>query len=420
MASPELAAWLDWLERLHPVEIDLGLERTAHVAQRMGLDRPRVPVFTVAGTNGKGSVCAMLEAVLDAAGHRVGRYTSPHLVRYNERVRVAGAEAGDEALCEAFRAVEAARGDTSLTYFEFGTLAALHHFARSRADVLVLEVGLGGRLDATNVIDADVGVVTSIGLDHAEWLGTDIDGIAREKAGIARRGRPLVCAMAEPPDGLLAAAADRGAVPWRRGRAFDLAADPASGRWCWQGASVGHEGLPEPALAGGYQVDNAAAALAALEATGRLPAREAIVRGLAAAVVRGRFERHEVGGVEVILDVAHNPAAAEVLAATLAARPVTGRTLAVLGMYRDKDADGVAAALAPVVDGWYATGLAGARGRDAVSLADALRRAGAAIATTAENPRAAYDAALGAAGPGDRVLVAGSFATVADVSGLFL
>ena len=357
MTPATLDEWLARIERLHPSAVDLGLERTARVARRLGLERPSVPVFTVAGTNGKGSVCALLEAVLHAAGYRVGRYTSPHLVRYNERVRVGGIEAPDAELCAAFRTVEAARGDTSLTFFEFGTLAALAHFRAQGADVLVLEVGLGGRLDATNVVDADVAVVTSVALDHADWLGDDIDGIAREKAGIARAGRPLVCGTSGPPSGLLARAEEVGAALWLRGRDFDGVRASGADTWDWHDRRHARAGLPLPALAGGYQVDNAVTALAALAAGGLLPDDASIARGLRAVRVQGRFECHVVDGVEVILDVAHNPAAAAVLAGALRERPGQGRTLAVLGMYRDKDAAGVATALAPVVTAWYAAGL---------------------------------------------------------------
>lgn len=420
MRFHSLADWLEWIEGLHPVAIDPGLERTAAVARTMGLDRPGVPVITVAGTNGKGSVCALLESILAADGYRVGLYTSPHLVRFNERIRVGGAEAGDAALCAAFDAVDRARGDTSLTYFEFATLAALAHFHAQSADFLVLEVGLGGRLDATNIIDADVAVVASVDRDHVEWLGSDLDGIAREKAGIARAGRPLVCGMREPPAGLRAQAREIGAALHLRGTGFDTepAGDP--GCWTWHGFGQRRSMLPEPALTGGYQRDNAALALAALAAMDRLPATDAIATGLRSVTVRGRFECHDVNGVEVILDVAHNPAAATALAATLDDRPCRGRTLAVLGMYRDKEIDRVIAALRAGVDCWYPVGLPLPRGLGGDETAGVLHGGGVEVATTATDPIAGYDRALAVAAPGDRIVVLGSFATVAPVSGLFL
>lgn len=415
-----LADWLEWIEGLHPVAIDPGLGRTAAVARTMGLDRPGVPVITVAGTNGKGSVCALLESILAADGCRVGLYTSPHLARFNERIRVGGVEAGDEALCEAFDAVDRVRGDTSLTYFEFATLAALAHFRAEAADILVLEVGLGGRLDATNIIDADVAVVASIDRDHVEWLGSDPDGIAREKAGIARTGRPLVCGMREPPAGLRSHAGEIGAELHFRGPGFETRAAENPGYWAWHGFGQTRSMLPEPALTGGYQRDNAALALAALAAMDRLPATDAIAAGLRSVTVRGRFECHEVNGVEVILDVAHNPAAAAALAATLDDRPCRGRTLAVLGMYRDKEIDRVIAALRAGVECWYPVGLPLPRGLGGDETAGVLHRVGVETAPAASDPIAGYHTALAAATPGDRVVVLGSFATVAPVSGLFL
>lgn len=415
-----LAGWLEWIEGVHPVAIDPGLGRTASVARAMGLDHPGIPVITVAGTNGKGSVCALLESILAADGYRVGLYTSPHLVRFNERIRVGGAEAGDEALCEAFEAVDRARADTTLTYFEFATLAALAHFRAQAADILVLEVGLGGRLDATNIIDADVSVVASIDRDHTEWLGSDIDGIAREKAGIARPDRPLVCGMRQPPAGLHARAGEIGAVLCCRGAGFDAWPEGDPTCWTWQGFGQTRSTLPAPALTGGYQRDNAALALAALAAMDRLPATTAIAKGLRAATVRGRFECHDVNGVEVILDVAHNPAAAGALAAALDERPCGGRTLAVLGMYRDKEIDRVIAALRPRVDCWYPVGLPLPRGLGGDEVAGLLHGGNVEVVNKASDPIAGYRAALAASAPGDRVVVLGSFATVAPVSGLFL
>ncbi|MDX1609752.1 MAG: bifunctional tetrahydrofolate synthase/dihydrofolate synthase, partial [Halofilum sp. (in: g-proteobacteria)] len=398
-----------------PTAIDLGLERVAAVAARLGVTVPRARVITVAGTNGKGSVCGLLEAMLRAAGYPAGVYTSPHLLRFNERIRIAGREADDPDLCAAFERVEAARGDTTLTYFEFGTLAAFDLFNRAGADPWVLEVGLGGRLDATNAVDADVAVVTSVGLDHVEWLGADRDRIGREKAGIGRRARPLVVGDPEPPAGLLEAATELGAVVGRLGDDFDYTL--AGDRWDWVGPDAALAGLPLPALAGGYQVRNAATALAALRGCGLDLPRAAIEAGLSAAVVPGRFQVH-AGAVETILDVAHNPDAAAMLAVTLHERPCAGRTLAVIAMYGDKDAAGVIARLAPAVDGWCVAGLAGPRAREADTLARIVEAHGLDLWLQAPDPVRAWRDARGLARPGDRLVVLGSFATVAAVAPL--
>jgi len=408
----DLPSWLAWLEGLHPSAIDLGLERVGRVARTMGVDRIAAPVLTVAGTNGKGSVCEFLASILAADGNRVGLYTSPHLARFNERVRVDGREAEDERLCEAFARVDACRGDTSLTYFEFGTLAALEVFARAEVDAVVLEVGLGGRLDATNVVSADVAVVTSIGLDHAEWLGRDLAVIAREKAGIGRYGRPLVSGEAEPPAALGETAAELGANLWLPDREYRWLRH--GDHWDWYGPGMSWTGLPLPALEGGYQVRNAATALAALAAAGRRPGHATVADGLKRARIPGRFEVI-AGRPETILDVAHNPAAAVTLAQALGERHCAGRTLAVLGMYRDKDAGGVVDALRACVDAWFVAGIPGERGRSARDLAALVSARASAAPNVSADPTAAYRAACAAARAGDRVVVLGSFVTVGAV-----
>lgn len=408
-----LAQWLDRIERLHPAEIELGLERVGRVACALGVTTPAARVITVAGTNGKGSVCCLLESILTAAGHRVGLYTSPHLQRFNERIRIDGVEADDNAIREAFERIERARGSTSLTYFEFGTLAALDLFMRAGLDVWVLEVGLGGRLDATNVIDADVAVVTSVGIDHVEWLGDDRDDVGREKAGIARRGRPIIIGDVAPPEGLLTAVERAGAEPVRIGEVFDCTLEGAG--WNWVGPDGGHSGLPLPALAGGYQVRNAAIALAALYHAGIPCQRRALEQGLRDANVPGRFQILP-GPVETILDVAHNPDAAATLAAALHERTCGGRTLAVIAMYADKDADGVIGHLAEVVDGWCVAALHGPRGRDAASLAEIVHRLELDLWLEAAEPLAAWRGARELAMAGDRIVVLGSFVTVAQVA----
>ena len=416
-ASQDLSGWLAYIERQHPQSIALGLERVARVGEAMGL-APGVPVITVGGTNGKGSTCAMLEAMLTAAGYRVGLYTSPHLQRYNERVRIAGREADDAALAAAFARVEAARRDgadnTHLTYFEFGTLAAVDLFLRSGVDVLVLEVGLGGRLDAVNIFGADCAVVSSVGMDHMDYLGATREAIAYEKAGIFRGGKPAVIAEPAPPASMLAHAQQIGAKPLLIGRDFGYEA--AGPSWNYRGVGGHRPGLPRPALFGAVQLRNACAALAALDAlAARLPLeRAALERGLASARLAGRFEQI-AGRPPLLLDVAHNPQAAEVLAQNLAETGGGARTLGVFGMLRDKDIAAVATILCPHVDRWFVCALPPPRGASAAELTHALQSAGASDVRAFENPALAYAAACSAASGNDRIAAFGSFYTVADV-----
>ncbi len=403
--------WLDYQLGVHLRGVDLGLGRVGEVWRRLGAPRPAPVVITVAGTNGKGSTVAFLEAMLAAGGYRVAAYTSPHVLAYNERVRIAGVDADDAALIAAFERIEAARGDVPLTYFEFGTLAALLLFADAALDVAVLEVGLGGRLDAVNLVDADVAVVTTIALDHQDWLGNDRDSIGREKAGIARAGRPLIVADTDPPQGLLQAAAGQGAQVIRAG--IDYGVEPAGERWHWNGAGGSRLTLPAPQLAAACQPANAAAAIAALQALReRLPLPEqAFVRGVAEARVRARLQRIPVGAGELVIDVAHNPQAAEVLAAWLAAQPARD-TVAVFGALVDKDAAGMLVPLAPQIAEWELVDLAreSERGRDLASLTAALdaalgpvpRRGWAEVA-------AALDMLLPRLQAGARVIAFGSF-----------
>jgi len=405
--------WLQYVERQHPQAIALGLERIEAVRARMGLAFD-CPVVTVGGTNGKGSTCAMLEAILRAAGYRTGLYTSPHLLRYNERVRIAGAEAADEALAEGFAAVEAARGEVPLTYFEFGTLAAAWLFAREKPDALVLEVGLGGRLDAVNVFDADCAVLTSIGIDHVDYLGGTREAIGREKAGIFRAGRPAVVADPQPPQSVLEAAAALGARLVLIGRDFRCRADGA--QWVFESPDGRRMTLAHPALRGAMQLRNAGAALAALEALReRLPiGMQDVRRGLAEVTLGGRFQVLP-GRPQVVLDVAHNPEAAGVLASNLGASGFSPETIAVLGMLRDKDIEGVLRAMAARITRWHLATLGGPRGADAETLERALRAAGAAEpASRHPSVAAALAAARAEAGEGDKIVVFGSFLTVAE------
>ena len=407
-----LAGWLEYIERQHPQPIAMGLERVAQVHAAMKVPFA-CPVITVGGTNGKGSTCAMLEAILQAAGYRTGLYSSPHLIRYNERVRVAGVELDDAALAESFEAVEAARGSIPLTYFEFGTLAAFYLFSRERIEALVLEVGLGGRLDAVNLIDADCAVLTSVGIDHIEFLGSTREAIGREKAGIFRAGRPAVVADPDPPATVL----DTGARLLRIDRDFGYVNQGS--QWSWWGPSGKRGGLAHPALRGATQLRNASAAIAALDALReRLPvAMQDVRRGLAEVTLPGRFQVLP-GRPQVILDVAHNPQAASVLAANLADAGFSPQVIAVLGMLKDKDMAGVVRAVAPRVTRWHLASLPGARGASAAELGrvlaqekiDAPRMEHAGVAE-------ALAAARSEADENDKIVVFGSFLTVAGAYG---
>lgn len=409
-----LAQWLRWQETLHVQEIDLGLERCREVAVRLGLGAPPFPVFTVAGTNGKGSSVAMLCSVLAAAGYRVASYTSPHLERYNERIRIDGIEASDAAICEAFARVDAARGDLPLTYFEFGTLAALDIFYRDRPQVAVLEIGLGGRLDAVNMIDPDCALLTAIDIDHVEWLGSERESIGREKAGIFRAHRPAVCADPRPPASVALEASRIGASLHQLGQGFRYEVAGDGWRWFCEPARV--IDMPPMALTGEFQYQNASGVIMALELLqDRLPVSDAAIRaGISQARVPGRFQTGSYRGIPVVLDVAHNPHAARALARNLLAHRPAGRTRAVFGMLRDKDAVGVIECLQPFVDEWLVVSLGGPRGSGADVLAEALAKAGIRDEVTlCEDVPEALALAAERSTTDDSVLVFGSFLTVA-------
>ena len=420
MSEPStLGAWLARLETLHPKPIAMGLERVAEVAARLGV-AIACPVITVAGTNGKGSTCAMLESIARRAGYRTGLYTSPHLVRFNERIRVAGAEVDDATLIAAFGEVDAARSRAPelvpLTYFEFSTVAALSIFAAARLDVLVLEVGLGGRLDAVNIVDADVAVITAIDIDHVEYLGDTREAIGAEKAGIMRAGRVAVCGDEDPPRTLVRHAQDIGAPLWRIGHEYRYRAEGL--QWRYEGPGGARYGLPHPALRGRYQLANAATALAALDAlAARLPMSGGALRdGLVGVELAGRFQVLP-GRPATVLDVAHNPQAARALAATLEAMGRFPRSFAVFGMLADKDVDGVIAALAPRIDVWHVATLPGPRGATGAHLALRLVAAGVAPDNVCVfgDIGEAWRAAAEAASEADRIAAFGSFLTVAAV-----
>jgi len=417
MRFDRLTDWLAWQEQLHPREIELGLERITRVLRRMHLEQPAPLVVSVAGTNGKGSVVAMLETIYGRAGYRVGAYTSPHLLRYNERVRVAARPATDDELMAAFDAVDRARGDTSLTYFEFGTLAALEIFRRQGVEIALLEVGLGGRLDAVNAVASDVAAVTNIGIDHVDYLGPDRESIGREKAGIFRHGRPAVCGDPEPPATLLEHAESVGTQLYRVGRDFGV--DERREVWLSRGGPGDRQGTLPADLDSAVQRDNAAIALQILACLGeRAPVSDAAIRdGLESASLPGRLTRLP-GAVEQVFDVAHNGAAAAALAAELARMECRGATRTVLAMLENKPVEAVARALAPETDCWYLAGLTGARALSAARLDERIRAhtSDGAVQRFSE-VRSAYRQAMADAEPGDRIVVAGSFLTVAAALG---
>jgi dihydrofolate synthase/folylpolyglutamate synthase len=413
--------WLAYIERQHPQSIALGLERVREVAMRMGLEKPAAHVITVGGTNGKGSTVAFVDAIARAAGWRVGTYMSPHLLRYNERVRIDGEEVGDATLVEAFEAVEAARvlrqrqddHEVALTYFEYGTLAALWCFARADLDLAVLEVGLGGRLDAVNMIDADVAVITTVDLDHQDWLGNDREAIGAEKAGIARSWRPLILGEDAPPTSVLDHAYRIGASAVRAGCDFFFERTDDT-HWRWR--EVGFElELPMPRLAAPAQLRNAATAIAALRALDRPIPEEAYVHGIADAFVPGRLQRFARDDRDVVIDVGHNPQAARELAAWLRTEPVQGETFAVFAALADKDVAGVAQALGAQIDGWFLAGLGdvGPRGTDVTTFAERLAGTPAAGGIRHATVAEAFAAALAQTRAGDRILIFGSFHTAA-------
>jgi dihydrofolate synthase/folylpolyglutamate synthase len=408
-----LEDWLEWQQSAHPRPVDLGLERVARVLGRTGWRGATQPVITVGGTNGKGSCVALLESLLRAGGHRVGTFTSPHLLDYRERIRIDGRWVSEASLVAAFERIADALGGDSLTFFEYNTLAALLVLETAAPDVIVLEVGLGGRLDAVNVVDADVAVVVSVGLDHMDWLGPDVESIGREKAGIFRPGRPAICGMTVPPRSILDVAAAQGARLLLRGRDF-RGDEHADGSWDFEDARGRLPGLPAPALQGVAQVGNAATALAAVrELSARVPlSRMAVERGLTEVHLAGRFQRvGGRGGVEWVLDVAHNADAAAVLADSLARTPVRGRTIAVCGMLADKDVRAVVLAMRDRVDHWIAATTDGPRGLQDGELVTRAAEVGVTMTRGGPVPEAMRLAAAGAAA-GDRIVVFGSFHTV--------
>ena len=411
MNPRSLGDWLAYLEQLHPSAIDMGLERSRQVAERLGLGKLAPRVVTVTGTNGKGSTCAFIASLLQAQGLKVGVYSSPHLLHYNERVRIDGRDASDERLCEAFAAVEAVRGDVSLTYFEMGTLAAFWLFKQSALDAVVLEVGLGGRLDTVNLIDADLSLITSIGVDHADYLGDTRESVAYEKAGILRQGKPALCGDLDPPQPLLDKVRELACPFFARGREFGLSV--TAQHWQWHGkaadgAVVELGQLPLLDL----PMENAALALQAYLLMDLPWNAGQIPQALLDTRMTGRLDRRLLNWqgkpLELLLDVGHNPHASEYLAARLASRPRAGRRLAVFGLLADKDLDGVVAPLQGLVDSWAVAPLDTPRTRPAAQLESALTNLGVAVKSYA-SVDAALEGQCAQAAAGDQILLFGSF-----------
>jgi dihydrofolate synthase/folylpolyglutamate synthase len=430
MKFNSLDAWLNWQASLNPVEIDLGLERIADVLQRLGLSRQfECPLIMVAGTNGKGSVVAMLEAFATAAGVRVCSYTSPHITRYNERIRINGKEIDDASLCESFERIDQARGEEPLTYFEFGTLAAIDLFKRAQPDLVIMEVGLGGRLDAVNIMEPDVSVITSIAIDHTDWLGETREAIAIEKAGILRENKPTICGDAEPPVTLLDIAQQKSVELFRLGESFSVEQYPNEQEQWWGLRSPfgSIQDLPVPSLKGDFQKGNAATAIMALQVLGSKLEISAdnIRQGLGATQLKGRFEILRQRPL-VIADVAHNPHAIASLVTQLQAQPIAGKTYFVMAMLADKPVSEAVKLLLPVADGWYTAGLEDEpRGLSAKEMSSMVKSTllahnGADVKLCPESTvEAAITAAMGIAEAQDRIVILGSFYTVAAATHYF-
>ncbi|WP_062269858.1 bifunctional tetrahydrofolate synthase/dihydrofolate synthase [Endozoicomonas arenosclerae] len=415
----QLSDWLDWLENTRPEhEMELGLDRIRKVAERLDLLKPAPYVITVGGTNGKGSTVAILESILLAAGYNVGVYTSPHLLRFNERIKINSVEASDESLCASFQKVNDGRGGDWLSYFEFAVLLAVDVFQKEKVNIALIEVGLGGRLDATNVIEPDVSVITTVGLDHQDWLGYSIEAIAKEKAGVFRAEKPAVFGGLEAPKNIVEQAVKLESALYRREKEFELREEKDT--WSWKGLSMSGEfveyaELPKPALV----IDNAATALQAIQFLPQVISRDAIVEGLKASSLPGRYEKivetNQSGEkVEVVLDVAHNPQAAGKLVERLKADPVPGKTRALIAIYKDKDYQGVIESLSEVVDEWVVTDFDSPRALAKAELNQAVTRYSE-QSVLAESAEVGFQQLIQVSGSSDRVLVVGSFLTVGTI-----
>lgn len=406
-------SWLSYIEALHSKEIELGLHRVSQVKQKLNLS-PNFPIITVAGTNGKGSTCAMLSQVYQHAGYRVACYTSPHLIDYQERIRINQVNIPDARLVEAFNAIEIARGEIPLTYFEFGTLAAMYYFEAEKVDVAVLEIGMGGRLDAVNIFEPDCAIVTSIDLDHMEYLGNTREAIGREKAGIYRAQKPAICADRNPPQSLLDYAHQINAQLFRIGHEFDFSLH--AGSWDFK-AKLELNHLPLPSLKGNFQLNNASAVLMAVQLLNhRLTVSQSVIaQSLSQIKLAGRFQTLHARP-QVIIDVAHNPHAAYALLDNLTADNHHTKTIAVLAMLVDKDIAGVAAILKSVIDEWHIAELEHARGANLAQLHGGLEQGGVRSPIYShQSIQKAYQEAFNRAGENDRIIVFGSFFTVAAI-----
>ncbi len=413
MSVKSLSRWLAYLEQLHPSEIELGLERIRKVAADMQVLQPAPLVITVTGTNGKGSTCAFLARLLAIHGLRVGVYSSPHFLRYNERIRIDGQQASDDDICQAFARVEATRRDTSLTYFEFGTLAALDIFTRAGIDVAILEVGLGGRLDAVNLVEPDIAVITTIARDHDDWLGSSREDVAREKAGIMRPGKPVVCGDVCPPDNFMALVHSHQARAYLRGREFDL--QTTASHWNWQGSKDGQQLRLEHLSNIQLPAENAAVALQVMALLDLPMDLEQINQALSDTTLTGRMQSVRFGyngkDCRLLLDVAHNPQAAQYLATRLKSHVGRGRLLAVFGALNDKDVAGVLGALEPLVDHWALAPLPSPRSCNPQQLVQTFEQ-GRANYSLCANIAQALELQLDKEAPDDEILVFGSFFTV--------
>jgi dihydrofolate synthase/folylpolyglutamate synthase len=409
-----LPEWLAWQEELHFTAIELGLDRCTEVAENMGLLNPDFTVISVAGTNGKGSSVSMLDSIIANSGYKTGCYTSPHLIRYNERIKLNGVEVTDEMLCESFSRIDHARGDISLTYFEFGTLAALDIFHHANVDVAVFEVGLGGRLDAVNCLDADAALISSIDLDHTQWLGTDRESIGREKAGIFRNSSPAICSDPHPPATVLEYAEEVGAILYIPGRDFNY--QLTDDNWSWQWNSTVYENLPRPDQYNSCQIQNAAGVMMVLNTLKSiLPVdTDAIEKGLKNCSLTGRFQMLAEGR-QTILDVAHNPQAARTLVHNLTQLPNSGKTHVIIGMLKDKDQTGVMSELIEITDYWHVVTTSSSRGSDSKTLKKELLELGVIVPISEnETVKDAFLRLEDKTGMHDRIVVTGSFLSVGD------
>ena len=433
MRFTSLSEWLKWQEGLHPSTIELGLERVSEVFNRLHSSLPPCPVITVAGTNGKGSSVALLESIYQNAGYRTGAYTSPHLLRYNERIHLNGEEVSDEMICESFERIDQARlnhtdqengEEISLTYFEFGSLAALDIFYRAKPDIIILEVGLGGRLDVVNIIDADVALITSIGIDHTGWLGHDRETIAIEKAGIMRKGRPVIFSSLDMPKSIKKVADEKGAILYQRGKDFDwqkgvgisqsVVTSERRSSWNWKSANKQRTALPLPNLHGYHQIDNAAGVLMVVECLAdKLPVNQQQLKAALLSVsIAGRFQ-YQQGTPSHILDVAHNADSISCLVELLDEQACSGNTLAVLGMLEDKEHAEALSALISKISTWFIADLDVPRGMKASQLADVVKSLDSKASVACfESVKQAIQSADLAAENGDRVIIFGSFYTV--------